>query len=82
MSSVAPDSAAAKAGLKSGDLVTAVNGEKIVRSGELSSRIGMAAPGEKVILTVWRDQAERLLWVESASSPLTTAVVQAQSKDP
>ncbi len=59
VSSVAPDSAAAKAGLRSGDVVTAVGGEKIVRSGELSSRIGMAVPGEKVTLTVWRDKAER-----------------------
>lgn len=59
VSSVAPDSAAAKAGLQSGDVVTAVNGEPVVRSGELSSRIGLAAPGEQVRLTVWRDKTSR-----------------------
>ncbi len=59
ISGVAPDSAAAKAGLKSGDVVTAVNGEPIVRSGELSSRIGMSMPGEQVKLTVWRDKQPR-----------------------
>ena len=59
ISGVAPDSAAAKAGLKSGDVVTAVNGEPVVRSGELSSRIGMSVPGEQVRLTVWRDKQPR-----------------------
>ena len=54
--SVAPGSAAAAAGLKPGDVVTEVNGEPIIRSGSLSSRIGMATPGEKVKLTVWRDK--------------------------
>lgn len=56
---VAPDSAAAKAGLKAGDVITAVNGEPIQRSGSLSSLIGLSAPGEKATLKVWRDKAWR-----------------------
>src|SRR5207244_7815237 len=36
---VASDSPAAKAGLKAGDVITEVNGEAIVRSGQLSSRM-------------------------------------------
>ena len=59
IASVAPGSAAAAAGLKSGDVVTEVNGEPIVRSGSLSSRIGLATPGETVKLKVWRDKAPR-----------------------
>ncbi len=59
VANVSDGSAAAAAGLKSGDVITAVNGQAIVRSGELSSLIGMAAPGEKVKLTVWRDHAAR-----------------------
>jgi serine protease Do len=59
VSSVAPNSAAAEAGLKSGDVITEVNGEPVERSGALSSLIGMAAPGERVKLKVWRDHAER-----------------------
>ena len=47
VSSVSPDSAAAKAGLKAGDVITAVDGEPVVRSGELSSRIGLSSPGEQ-----------------------------------
>jgi serine protease Do len=59
VASVAPDSAAAAAGLKSGDVITEVNGEPVVRSGELSSLIGLSAPGEKVKLKVWRDRTAR-----------------------
>jgi serine protease Do len=56
---VNPDSAAAAAGLKPGDVVTEVNGEPIVRSGDLSSRIGLASPGDNVKLKVWRDKTTR-----------------------
>ena len=59
VASVAPGSAAAAAGLKSGDVVTEVNGQPVVRSGELSSLIGLSAPGETVKLKIWRDHAAR-----------------------
>src|SRR4051812_16666026 len=61
VASVAPDSAAAAAGLKAGDVITEVNGEPVERSGALSSLIGMSAPGERVKLKVWRDHAERTI---------------------
>ncbi|MEP7057653.1 MAG: Do family serine endopeptidase [Caldimonas sp.] len=59
IANVAANSAAASAGLKSGDVITEVNGEPVVRSGELSSLIGLAAPGERVKLKVWRDRTPR-----------------------
>jgi serine protease Do len=59
VANVAPNSAAAAAGLKSGDVITEVNGQAVVRSGELSSLIGLASPGEKVKLKVWRDRSAR-----------------------
>lgn len=78
---VAPDSAAATAGLKSGDVVTEVNGQAIVRSGELSSRIGMAAPGDKVKLKVWRQGASRDVEAKLGSAaPEGQAVAQAGDK--
>ena len=61
VASVAPHSAAAASGLRSGDVITEVNGQPVVRSGELSSLIGLASPGEKVRLTVWREHASREL---------------------
>ena len=59
IANVAPGSAAAAAGLKSGDVITQVNGEPVARGGTLSSIIGMSAPGEKVKLKVWRERAFR-----------------------
>ena len=56
VSTVAPNSAAAKAGLKSGDVITKVNGEAIQEPGMLSSRVGLSRPGDKVTLEVWRDK--------------------------
>jgi len=56
VATVAPNSAAAKAGLKAGDVILKVNGEPIEESGSLSSRIGLARPGDKVTLEVWRDK--------------------------
>jgi serine protease Do len=59
VANVAPNSAAAAAGLKSGDVITEVNDQPIVRSGELSSVIGLSSPGERVKLKVWRDRTPR-----------------------
>jgi serine protease Do len=68
VANVAPNSAAASAGLKSGDVIAQVNGQAIGRSGELSSIIGMSAPGEKVKLKVWRDRAWRDMEVKLGSA--------------
>ena len=68
VANVAPNSAAASAGLKSGDVITQVNGQPIGRSGELSSVIGMSTPGERVKLKVWRDRAWRDLDVKLGSA--------------
>jgi serine protease Do len=78
ISSVAPDSAAALAGLKPGDVVTEVNGEAIVRSGDLTNRIALALPGDVLRLRVWRDKAARevvakLGHAEEAAKPLAEA---------
>ncbi|MBC7664854.1 MAG: Do family serine endopeptidase [Caulobacter sp.] len=56
VSTVAPNSGAAKAGLRSGDVITKVNGDAIQEPGMLSSRVGLARPGDKVTLEVWRDK--------------------------
>jgi serine protease Do len=52
---VEPDSAAAQAGLKAGDVILEFNGNPIVDAGQLSARVGAAAPGDKASLRVWRD---------------------------
>jgi serine protease Do len=52
---VVPDSAAAQAGIKVGDVILKFDGDPIVDAGQLSARVGVAAPGDKASLDVWRD---------------------------
>jgi serine protease Do len=55
VSSVEPGSAGDKAGLKSGDVIRKVNGQAIVSSGDLPAMVGIALPGDKISMEVWRD---------------------------
>ena len=59
--SVEPESAADKAGLQVGDIVTAVNGRKIDSSNELSNSIGLLAAGDEVEITLLREGKARTL---------------------
>lgn len=43
-----------KAGLKAGDVIRSLNGQKIVSSVDLPSVVGLSTPGEKITLDVWR----------------------------
>ena len=52
---VVPDSAAAQAGIKVGDVILKFNGAPIIDAGSLSQRVGMATPGEKASIEIWRD---------------------------
>jgi len=57
VSSVARGTAAAAANLKPGDVITKIDGQPVNASGDVSARVGMARPGDKLRLTVWRDKA-------------------------
>uniref|UniRef100_UPI0003B4B80A PDZ domain-containing protein n=1 Tax=Ideonella sp. B508-1 TaxID=137716 RepID=UPI0003B4B80A len=61
VSKVEKGSAAAEAGIKPGDVITQVNGKPVTDAGSLSSQIGLAAPGEKVTLTLWRDHGSKTI---------------------
>src|SRR5277367_546567 len=54
-----PETPAAKAGLKSGDVITKLNGEEVKDASDLTRHIGALKPGEKVELTYLRDGAEK-----------------------
>ncbi|MGI5833162.1 MAG: Do family serine endopeptidase [Bacteroidales bacterium] len=51
-------SGALDAGVKEGDIVIAVDGEKVTRAAELQEKISRYRPGDKVRLTVLRDKKE------------------------
>jgi len=53
------DSPAAKAGLQSRDVITAVNGNPVKNARDLAMQIGGMAPGAAVNVTIWREGAEK-----------------------
>jgi len=57
-------SPADKAGVKSGDVITAVDGKDINNALDLSRTIAGKNPGTKVELSIWRDGKEQTITVE------------------
>lgn len=55
ISEVLPDSAAAKAGFKAGDVITEINGQKIRSFSELRAKVATSGVGKEIELTYLRD---------------------------
>jgi len=73
VSNVEADTAAAKAGLKSGDVITAIDGQPVATAGDVSSRVGLAMPGSRMKLAIWRDHSSREIDVALGRRDLDTA---------
>jgi serine protease Do len=69
VSDVIPDSPAAKAGLKPGDILLEFDGKKTEAPGDLQRVVGLTNPGYEAKLKVWRDQGERTVEVRIGESP-------------
>jgi len=54
-----PEASAAKAGLKIGDVITAVNGQKIRNSADVHNRIGLLRVGDEALLEIVRQGKTR-----------------------
>jgi len=67
VTSVSENSPAAKAGIKAGDVITAVDGEKVEDSGDLSRAISKQKAGD-VTLTIVRDRNQRTIKVTPEKS--------------
>jgi serine protease Do len=70
---VTPKSPAEKAGIKTGDVITAVNGKKVSDARELRLMIGSMAPGTNVQLQVNREGQKKTFNVELAEMPAGVA---------
>ncbi len=70
---VVADSAAEKAGLRSGDVIIAINGKRVRNSSDLRNAIGLLRIGERLQLTVLSNGHERQL-VAVVAAPVVRTV--------
>jgi serine protease Do len=70
---VEPNAPASKAGIKTGDVITAVNGKKVNDPRELRLMIGSMAPGTKVQIEVNREGQTKPFDVQLAEMPASAA---------
>jgi serine protease DegQ len=76
VSEVLPKSAAEKAGIKAGDIITSVNDKAITSFAELRVKIGTTPPGQQVKLGLLRDGKPITVNVTLDQSAQTTASAQ------
>jgi serine protease Do len=79
VSEVTPKSPAEKAGIKTGDVITSVNGKKVSDARELRLMIGSMAPGTNVQLEVNREGQSKTFNVELAEMPAGVAAEGAEA---
>ena len=77
---VLPGSAAERAGLQEGDVITAVNGKNLHDAGELTNAIGLLPPNSTVTLSTLRNGATRQ--VTAQLTPQKTGTLDGAKLDP
>ncbi len=78
VSQVQDDSPASKAGLQASDVILAFNGKAVENSGDLPRMVGMAKPGAKIQMDIWRKGKTQQMNVILGELPVEA---QAGSKD-
>ncbi len=69
VNAVQPDSPAAKAGLRQGDVVVGLNGRPVRNGRDLATQVAGIKAGDEAKLTYWRDGKEKVLGVTIGSQP-------------
>jgi serine protease Do len=73
VNAVEPDSPAAKAGLRAGDVITAIEGRRVETPRDLAAGVADVAPGRTATLAVLRDGAAIEQRVEIGANPANAA---------
>ena len=73
IASVEPGSAAARAGLRTGDVVTAIDSRPVHGATDLRNRIGLTPVGTRINVTVKRGEGERVIPITIAAEDRSSA---------
>jgi S1-C subfamily serine protease len=79
--SLVENSAAAKAGLLPGDVITEINGQEVQKSSDLMEQVGRQRPGDEVSVTVNRDGKTKSFMVQLADRNGEFKLASAESMD-
>ena len=79
---VEPDSAAAKAGIKAGDVIRTIDGKTVGTIRELTRMVAAAQPGASVQVGLWRDGKELAVTAKLGDSSKTRQASKAEDKTP
>ena len=78
-----PDGAPAEsAGLEKYDVITQVDGEKVVSGNDLQHKIALKSPGDRVRITLYRDGSPRDITARLDEAPFSGEVAVAPSPEP
>ena len=78
---VSDESAAKKAGVKEGDIINNVNGVAVKSVSQLQEQIVRYRPGDKITITILRDNKEQKLNVELRNRQGSTGIVSSQTSE-
>ena len=81
ISQVEPDSPAAQAGLKTGDVIIAFGDEEVEDARALPRMVAVTDKGDKVKVTVWRDGKRESLEVTLGSLPTEEKVAMTETRE-
>ena len=82
VANVEPNGPAAKAGLKSGDVILAYNGKVLAESSDLPTVVAATKPGEPATVKIWRDGKETEVKLTVGEMPAEKATLAANTAEP
>ncbi len=75
-----PGGAASSAGIKEGDIITKINDAPVRTSPELQEQVGLYRPGDKINVTLLRDEKEKVLTVTLRNKEGNTNVIKNETE--